>query len=117
MEDEHLRTARLSDVVTLWKQLNEENKSIQTVTKEKINSMSEWLSFETTLEAKKQKALSEAQHFFRLAAQSLKASKDEVDSASAERSLLRTAAAPIELALTVDRGGRILTALVAGQSA
>jgi hypothetical protein len=117
MEDEHLRTARLSDVVTLWKQLNEESESIQTVTKEKINSMSEWLSFETTLEAKKQKALSEAQHFFRLAAQSLKASKDEVDSASAERSLLRTAAAPIELALTVDRGGRILTALVAGQSA
>lgn len=117
MEDEHLRTARLSDVVKLWKQLNEESKSLQVATKEKINSMSEWLSFETTVEAKKQKALSEAQQLFRLAAQSLKASKDEVDSASSARSLIGTAAAPIELAITVDRGGRILATLVAGQSA
>ena len=117
MEDEHLRTARLSDVEKLWKQLNEESKGLQAVTKEKINSMSEWLSFETTVEAKKQKALSETQQLFRLAAQSLKTSKDEVDSASSERSLIGTAAAPIELAITVDRGGKILTALVAGQSA
>ena len=117
MDDDHLRTTRLADVITLWSLLNEESKCMQVATREKIDTLSEVLSFETTVQAKKEKAKSEAHDFFRLAALALKSTKNQADVAISERSLLGTAAVPIELALTMNRGGQILTALVTNRSA
>jgi hypothetical protein len=117
MDDDYLKAKRLADVMTLWKLLNEESKSVQVAIREKIDTMSELLSFETTVEAKKERARSETHEFFYQAALALKLTRDEVDSVHAEHSLLATAAVPIELALTVDRGGRVLTAQVANRAA
>ena len=86
---------------------------MQLATKEKINSITEWFSFESTIEAKKQKATSEVTGFFLDAERALEASKDELRSVQTERSMLGAAAVPMELAVNVDRAGRVLTTRIA----
>jgi hypothetical protein len=113
LDDDHLRIARLADVAALWNTANDESKSMQLATKEKINSISEWFSLESTVEAKKQKTISEVNCFFLNAAKALKSSKDELTSVETERSVLGAATAPMELAVTVDRAGNVLTARIA----
>jgi hypothetical protein len=117
MDDDTLRIARLEDIATLWRTANDESKSMQLASKEKINSISEWLSFESTVEAKKLKTISEVNGFFLNAAKALKSSKDELTSVDTEHSVLGAAAAPMELAITVDRGGKVITARIADRSA
>jgi hypothetical protein len=116
MDDDDLRTARLADVITLWRLLNEESKSMQVAIREKIDTLSETLSFETTVQAKKERAKFETREFFQIAASALKSTRDEASAAISERSLLGAAAAPVKLALTVNSDGRILTARVANHT-
>jgi hypothetical protein len=117
MDSDHLKEVRLEDVLAIWNSANEESKKTQIATKEKIDSISEWFSFESTVEAKKQRAKSEVNSFFLKAAKALKSSRDEMESVTAERSVLGSATALVELAVTVDRRGQIVTALLPDQPA
>jgi hypothetical protein len=117
MDSDHLKGVRLEDVLTLWNNANEESKKTQLVTKDKIDSISEWLSFDSTVEAKKQRARSEVNGFFLEADHALESSRNEMKIAGAERSVLGAATAPLELAVTVDRKGKFLTVLLSEQPA
>jgi hypothetical protein len=117
MDDDHLRTSRLEDLAALWTTANDESKLMQLAVREKIDTISEWFSFESTVEAKKQRALSEVYGLFLNAAKALKSSKDELTSAGTEHSILGVATEPMELAVTADRRGNVLTARIADRSA
>ncbi len=99
--------------MALWKQLNEESKQFQHGVRAKIDSMGEMFSFGSTVEAKKRTVKSEVEQLFRVSAQSLKSVKNEMETANAERGILEIASEPMELTVTVDGEGRILTAQVA----
>jgi hypothetical protein len=117
MDHDHLREVRLADVNTLWRQVNDESKALQVVIRDKIDTLSEVLSFETTVQAKKELAKSESCDSFQLAALALRSAEDDADVAMSDRSLLEAGDTPIELTITLSREGKILTSRLADRSA
>jgi uncharacterized radical SAM superfamily Fe-S cluster-containing enzyme len=116
MEDDLVRIARLDDVDAFAKSLNEVSVEFQKAARNKIETLTEIFSFKETIELKKQNAKTEIANAVKAAAELVNGTSREVAAIRGEERLLKGGETPIELIVTVDRGGRLIGAQVAGKS-